>query len=390
MISVAEAKNIILSFCKVNESIVLPIEEAVGYCLSETVISAYPIPSFHQSSMDGYAIRADDKKGELFLQDSLPAGSPKQITLLPGAAIQVFTGGPVPTGADMVVPIEQITKVDDRIIIQNQQIEIGMNIRLPGAEIKAGEVAIPKGTVLIPMHIGYLASVGVSKISVIKKPAVAIIITGNELVQPGSSLQPGQVYESNSYSLKACLQEAHIQNISIFYTRDTLAETEKSIVDALEWNDMVLITGGVSVGDHDHVASAAINQGVEKHFHGVKQRPGKPFFFGTKNNKPVFGLPGNPSSVLSCYQQYVLPAIHTLSGTSMPAAVTAKLISPYEKKLLFTFFLKGYVENGQVEILSAQASFQLSAFVKANCWIELEETATHFEKGAEVRIHLFA
>ena len=154
-------------------------------------------------------------------------------------------------------------------------------------------------------------------------------------------------------------------------------------------HDMVLITGGVSVGDHDHVANACLNLGIQKHFHGVKQRPGKPLFFGTKENKWVFGLPGNPASVLSCFYQYVLPAIQILTGTSGAAPVKAKLAASFEKKVSLTFFLKGYVANGEVVVLDGQASFQLSSFVKANCWIELDETISFFEKGTEINIHQF-
>ena len=390
MINVAQAKHIVLSTCRVLGTLEIPIEKAVGYCLSASVISSINIPSFRQSSMDGYAIRLRDRNGGLFIQDELPAGTPRQITLLPNAAIKVFTGGPVPEEADTVVPKEQITIAEKSIYINSIPMETGANIRLPGSEINAGNTAIPQGTVIHPMHIGYMASLGVEKIQVIRKPVVAIIITGNELVQPGNTLRAGQVYESNSFALKACLQLAHINTITISYAKDNPAETEKKIAEALTNHDMVLITGGVSVGDYDYVALACTNQGVQQHFHGVKQRPGKPFFFGSKEQKLVFGLPGNPASVLSCYHQYVLPAIHCLSGTVAPEPIKAKLTTQFEKKLSFTFFLKGYFEKETACILPAQASFQLSAFVRANCWIELEETITLFEKGQEIKVHMFA
>jgi len=390
MITVEEAKHFVLSRCRILDSVEITIEKAVGYALSSAIISTINIPSFRQSSMDGYAIRLQDRNEVLTIQDELPAGTPRQISLASLAAIKVFTGGPIPEGADTVVPKEHVTLVQQAIRINAANIDAGANIRMPGTEIGEGATAIPPGTVITPMLVGYLASLGIVKVQVTRKPNVAIIITGNELVQPGNSLQSGQIYESNSYGLKACLQHAHISTIQVSYVKDNLVETKEKISQALEQHDMVLITGGVSVGDYDYVATACFNQGVQEQFHGVKQRPGKPLFFGTKEDKLVFGLPGNPASVFSCYHQYVLPAIHCLSGTTASVPFKAKLKEPFEKKALLTFFLKGYYGNGTANILSAQASFQLSAFVQANCWIELEETATHFEKNQEVKVHMFA
>ena len=389
MITVGEAKHIVLSHCRILGPAEIAIEAAVGHALREDITSSINIPSFRQSSMDGYAIRLADKDNTLPIRDELPAGTSKQISLLPGSAIKVFTGGPVPDGADVVVQKEKVTVSENAIRMNAPELEAGTNIRMPGTEIRKGETAIPSGTVIHSMHIGFMASLGITKVTVIRKPSVAIIITGNEVVQPGNPLQPGQVYESNSFGLKACLQQLHVNCIDISYAKDDLSETEKKIAAALAEHDIVLITGGVSVGDYDHVTKACINLGIQEHFHGVKQRPGKPLFFGTKENKPVFGLPGNPASVLSCFYQYVLPAIHVMSGTAMPLPVKAKLKEPFEKKIPLSFFLKGYFADGEVAVLSGQASFQLSAFVRANCWIELDEKLTDFEKGKEVSIHLF-
>jgi molybdopterin molybdotransferase len=389
MITVNKARQIVLSQSRIQNAIAIAMDLSVGYILSADIISEVDIPSFCQSSMDGYAIRFVDKDQTLPIQDELPAGTPKQISLLPGSCIKVFTGGPVPDGADTVVQKEKVIVEGKSIRINVAGIEAGDNIRLPGAEIKKGIVAIPAGTIIRPMHIGFMASLGITKIAVIRKPSVAIIITGNEVVQPGNLLTPGQIYESNSFGLKACLQQLHIHQIDISYAKDDLAETEQKITAALAGHDLVLITGGVSVGDHDHVANACMNLSVHKHFHGVKQKPGKPLLFGTKGNKLIFGLPGNPASVMSCFYQYVLPAIHVLSGTDTAAPVKAKLAVSFEKKSPLCFFLKGSVANGEAAVLEGQASFQLSPFVLANCWIELPETKTIFEKGEEVNIHPF-
>ena len=390
MLSVAEAKNKVLSNCSELSSISLAIEAAVGYTLSENIYSENEIPGFRQSSMDGYAIRLADLQKKLPIQDELPAGSSKQISLVENACVKVFTGGPIPEGADIVIQKEWVQVTDNTIQITAGFVELGANIRMPGSDIKKSALAFKKGTTISAMHIGYLASMGIKEVPVIRKPRVGIIITGNELVQPGNVLLPGQVYESNSYALKACLQKQQIYTIQLYHVKDNLEATQQIISKALAENDVLLITGGVSVGDYDFVAGACIQQGVQKLFHGVKQKPGKPLFFGKKGEVLVFGLPGNPSSVLSCYQQYVFPALNALTGSKQPEISFGKLEIPFEKKPPLTLFLKAYYENGMVQILPAQASYQLSAFVTANCWVELAEENNYFAKDQIVKIHLFA
>lgn len=390
MISVADAKNMVLSQCQELNPITLPIDQAVGYTLSDNVYSEINIPGFMQSSMDGFAIRFTDVTKILPIQGELPAGTSKQISLNENACIKVFTGGPIPEGADIVIQKEWVHVEKNAIQINAGFIELGANIRVPGSDIKKGGLAFKKGTTISAMHLGYLASMGIKEIPVIRKPKVGIIITGNELVQPGNELIAGQVYESNSFALKACLQKLQIHSIQVYHVKDTIEATQLTISKGLLENDLLLITGGVSVGDYDFVAGACLQQGVQKLFHGVKQKPGKPLFFGKKENVLVFGLPGNPSSVLSCYQQYVYTALNAITGGKQVEAVFAKLEMPFDKKPPLTLFLKGYYESGTVQILPAQASYQLSAFVTANCWVELAEEINYFDKDQLVKIYLFA
>ncbi len=387
MITVKEAKEIVHNHSHLLGEIPCGMADADGYALALDCLSPMDIPSFRQSSMDGYAIKFGDRDKELLIQDTLPAGTSRQISLAEGLTVKVFTGGPVPDGADTVVQKEMVSVDGQSIRIAGDFVK-GANIRLTGSEIHKGQLAIPAKTVLNPMMLGYLAGMGFDNVPVYRKPHVAIVISGDELVQPGSALVTGQVYDANSFSLKACLKKAGIHEVSIYFTRDDLAATEKTIGEALSAADMVLVTGGVSVGDYDFVARACHNLGITTLFHGVKQKPGKPLFFGKKGEKLVWGLPGNPSSVLSCFQQYVLPAIHQMAGTKMPSLCKARLAEGFEKKAGLCFFLKGYYENGVVSILSAQESFRLSAFVMANCWVELSEEETVFAKDTEVAIHI--
>ena len=389
MIAVAEARQLIQSHCSSMPATQLPLADAVGSVLAADLISPVNIPSFRQSSIDGYAIRFVEKNLSLRVADSLPAGTSRQ-ALLPGeAAIKVFTGGPIPDEADTVVQKEWVTEEKDSIRINRNEVEPGAHIRMPGADIQEGIIALKAGTRVGAMHTGFLAGLGITNIPVIAKPRVSIIITGNELVPPGSALGFGQVYESNSFSLQACLRQLQIKNSLVSYAKDDLTETELAIAGALRKADMVILTGGVSVGDHDHVVAACERLGIEKKIHGVKQRPGKPLFFGTKGKQLVFGLPGNPASVLSCFYQYVMPAVQALSGGELPESRRALLAADFEKKPVLTFFLKGEYSNGNVCVLPGQASFQMSSFAGANCWIELPEETRLFSAGSEVIIHPF-
>ncbi|OYU54813.1 MAG: molybdopterin molybdenumtransferase MoeA [Chitinophagaceae bacterium BSSC1] len=389
MISVAEARNRIQAHSQPLDPIILPIEQAVGHVLVDDLLSQIDIPSFRQSSMDGYAIRWEERNESLRVQDELPAGSFQQLQLDPGATIKVFTGGPIPEFADTVVQKEWVALDDDMIRIQTEKLEIGMHIRMPGSEIAQQTLALPAGTLITASMVGFIASMGFGAIKVYRKPSMAIVITGNELVAPGNPLLPGQVYESNSYALTALLKEQGVERVSVFYAKDHLEETAFRLEEALSNHDMVLLTGGVSVGDYDFVVQACQQVGVEQVFHRVAQKPGKPIFFGVLEEKLVFGLPGNPASVMSCFRQYVLPAIQMMSGKSLDEPVMGKLKHSYEKQSNLCFFLKGRVENGIVSILGGQASYQQNSFVKANCWIELDAHQQRFEQFSMVKLHPF-
>ena len=389
MISVAEARSRIQSHCQTLEAIILPIEHAVDHVLVDDLLSQIDIPSFRQSSMDGYAIKWEERHQALRIQDELPAGSFQQLQLDLGATIKVFTGGPIPELADTVVQKEWVELVDGMIKIQSEKLELGMHIRMPGSEIAQQALALPAGTLIKASMVGFIASMGFGAVKVYRKPSMAIVITGNELVAPGNPLLPGQVYESNSYALRALLKEQGVDRMNVYYAKDHLAETAFTLEQALDAHDIVLLTGGVSVGDYDFVVQACQQVGVEQVFHRVAQKPGKPIYFGVQEEKLVFGLPGNPASVMSCFRQYVLPAIQVMSGKSLEEPIMGKLKHSYEKQSNLCFFLKGRVENGIVSVLGGQASYQQNSFVQANCWIELDAQKQRFEQFSMVKLHPF-
>lgn len=394
MKSVQEAKNTILENTTRLATKSIALSESLGYITSEDIFSELSLPNFRQSAMDGYAIRLADIHAILMLQDELPAGTDRQIDLLKGSAVKVFTGGPIPAAAEIVVQKEWVAVSDHSISvhtdkINGKQVHAGMNIREPGSAVEKNRLVLEKNTVLNSFRIALLASIGFENVVVYKKPKVVIIITGNELVQPGETLLLGQVYESNSFGLNAALNYAGVAAEKILFVKDDFEKTVAAIDGALEYADIILLTGGVSVGDYDFVARACAHLDIETLFHGVKQKPGKPFYCGKKDKKLVFGLPGNPASVLSCFHQYVLPALAVASGKKPALPIMMPLQNRFEKKLGLSFFLKGLAQHGMVNILPEQASYQLTAFAQANCWVEITAEITVIEAGTLVPIYQF-
>jgi len=387
MISVKAAKDLISENITPLTPVAIPLSQASGHILAADVYARFDIPAFRQSSMDGYALKFADSEKELQLIGEMAAGTPTNLSIEAGETSRIFTGAPLPDGADTVVMQEKITRTGDKITLQDANLKPGLNVRAIGSEIASGALAMEKGELLSPAAVGFLAGIGITEVSVFPLPQIAIIVTGKELQKPGETLAFGQVYESNSYSLSAALKTEGIANITVYEADDDLDILQNVLQKALNQNDVVLLTGGVSVGDYDFVIEAASRCGVKQVFHKVKQKPGKPLYFGTYNQKLIFGLPGNPSSVLSCYYNYVLPAVKALSHKNNSVTeVQATLTHAYSKPAGLTHFLKGKYENGKVSPLGAQESYRLSSFAQSNCLIYLNETQESFEKGETVTV----
>jgi molybdopterin molybdotransferase len=389
MISVAEAKAIIKESITPLPPVQLSLLQAAHHTLAHDVVASMDIPAFEQSSMDGYAIRFADKDSPLKITGKMAAGATGNFVILAGETARIFTGAPLPDGADTVVMQEKVTVDNGLVKIKDDGLKRGTNVRNKGAEARAGGLAIEQGALLSPAAIGFLAGIGMTNVFVYPMPSVSIIVTGNELQTPGKALSAGQVYESNSYSLRGAMQQAGISTINVVQADDDLDKLKSSLDEALTISDVVLLTGGVSVGDYDFVIEATGACGVQQKFHKVAQRPGKPLYFGMKGRKPVFGLPGNPSSVLSCFYNYVLPALERLSNKKSSLVKTsAALAKNYSKQKGLTHFLKGHYENGAATPLGAQESFRLSSFAQANCLICLEEERADYVVGETVEVIL--
>ncbi|MES2373991.1 MAG: gephyrin-like molybdotransferase Glp [Bacteroidota bacterium] len=389
MISVQQAKDIVHSVGLPSRIEQLSLLQASGKILAENMIAIADIPAFAQSSMDGYALQFNGGTKPLLITGKIQAGNRETQKLETGQAMRIFTGAPLPEGADTVIIQEKSEVENGYLILKDDQLTKGQFVRPKGAEVKKGEIAMTAGTYLSPAALGFLAGIGFAEVPVFATPSVTIILTGDELQTPGQSLSFGQVYDANSFQLTAALQKAGIHPIHIKHATDSFESVRNAISDALQESELVLITGGVSVGDYDLVVPAATECGIETLFHKIKQKPGKPLFFGRKNEKIVFGLPGNPSSALTCFYEYVLPLIDTwLRLPHSVKTIKAKVEHAYKKPAGLTHFVKVFYEDGKVSVLHAQESFRLHSFAQSNCLLVLPEESTGCEPGDMVTIHL--
>ena len=250
-------------------------------------------------------------------------------------------------------------------------------------------IELRKGTVINPGTAGYLYTLGISEVLVHRKPRVTIIATGNELVEPGYKLQPGQIYESNSHTVAAALEVIGI-SAKVLRVKDDYESTKNTFAEALDQSDLVLSIGGISVGDYDFVEQAFEALSVEKEFYKIRQKPGKPLFFGCRNEKVVFGLPGNPASALTCFYMYVIPAIRHMQAYPEVRLEQrqVRIQSDIKKSAKLANYLKGKTRGNEVSVLGAQSSAMLSSFAEANCFIYLEEGREEWNKGDEVTVFM--
>lgn len=390
MISVDTAKSLIRQHCGSLTRQRLPLADAAWQILAEDVYAPYDIPLYRQSSMDGYAFAWADVQAPLRVNSAVAAGDGSMRKLQPGEAARVFTGAAIPEGADTVVMQEKIEWTDGMLRIPWQQVQQGDHVRGIGADIQKGARAMTMGQQLTPVALAFLAAMGIAEVAVQPLPRITLIITGNELITPGEEPARGKVFEASSFGLAAALQGLGFRIAETSFVRDDLDLIQSRLEDALERSDLVLITGGVSVGDHDHTTAAAALAGVQTIFHKVKQRPGKPLFFGMKDQIPVFGLPGNPSSVLTCFYEYVLPALEQLTNRSLAMKETAAVLQEsFTKTTNLTHFLKAVAADGKVSVTTSQESYKLNAFRTANCFVVVPEEIAELTAGQQVIIHLF-
>lgn len=384
MVSVSSALSIINQHVAVLKPVMMPLGHSLGFVLAEDIFAPISLPPFRQSAMDGYALRHGDLT-DYELIGECKAGDFKEYELVENQAVRIFTGARVPDQADTVIIQENIKKEGSRIQIR-QAPKPFSNIRPMGEQVKKGELIAKKGTRINAALIGFLAGFGLEEVLVISKPKIKLIVTGNELQGPGKPLKPGAVYETNGITIQNILVENGFSVGSLVYVMDDKRAIEEAISNALEY-DLVLISGGISVGDYDFVKAGLESNRVEEKFYKINQKPAKPVWFGKKEESLVFALPGNPASLLICMLVYVIPAVRKMvSGKDLElnfkkGILNGQVENPTHKSL----FLLGIEEDGIVEILGKQASGMLVSFAESNALVFVDESIERIEFGGKVR-----
>ncbi len=390
MVSIQKAIQLVDTYTTTSKKITSTLLNALDSFLAENVYSPINMPPFHQSAMDGYAVLYDDKhQNNFILVDEIKAGDNNQKILKPGEAVRIFTGAPTPINANAVI-MQEKASVKENILEINDVLSPFKNIRLTGEQIQEKELALAKGSQLNPAAIGFLATLGITEVLVYKKPTIAIVVTGNELVVPGNLLEFGQIYESNAIMLQTALLKNRFADITISKVKDNYIDTKNSLEQAINKNDFVLISGGISVGDYDFVGKALLELNTHQVFYKIKQKPGKPLFFGTNNNTTIFALPGNPASALTCFYIYIETALHKFIGNPkyQKQTIQLKLEEEYIKKGIRGEFLKAKTNGDSVKILSNQSSAMLNTFAEANALVYLEEGLETFSKNKPVTTYI--
>ena len=375
----------------------LPLLESLGRVMAETLVSDIDVPSMAVSSMDGYAVNSADlsenQTNELPVSQRIPAGT-AGVALQPGTAARIFTGAPIPPDADAVIIQEQVEALGESIRFDGA-VKSGLNVRPAGNDIKKGRTILEAGTRLRPQDLGIAASVGFGVLPVYRPLKVGLFSTGDELAVPGEPLQPGQIYESNRYVLRGFLGSLGCEIVDLGLIGDTLEATCEAMLEASKKADLVITTGGVSVGEEDHVR-IALEQLGDLSMWRLNIKPGKPLAFGLVNGSAFMGLPGNPVSVFATFSLFVVPAIGRLQGRSWskPRPVHLQAAFDWPKPDSRREFLRARIEeneNGQsvVNIYPNQDSGVLTSAVWADGFVEVAEGRT-IAKGDMVDYISFA
>ena len=391
MISNHQAIEILKAKSKNFNSQILPTEQCLNLVSAVDVMAPIDVPTFDNSAMDGYAISFEDYQNDLELKimDEIQAGAESILPLKKGTVARIFTGAPIPENGDTVIPQEDVL-VENGMLKFQKKVNKNANVRQKGTQTQKGTLILKKNTKITAEYIGFLATFGIAELEVFAPPKIGIITTGKELVKAGNSLENYQIYDSNSVFLTAAFEEIGLKLSFSIWVDDNKNELKNAIQENVEKVDVLIFTGGISVGDYDFLKPVLDDLDVQESFYRVKQKPGKPLFFGTLNNTEIFALPGNPSAVVMCFHVYLKPFIKEKMGIeSFTKKEFGILMNEYIKKSGLTHFVKAFVENNKVEILNNQLSYQMDAYTKANAFAILTENQEYFQIGDKVEVIKF-
>jgi molybdopterin molybdotransferase len=398
MIPVKEARDIVLGRISVLGTEKTDLFSALGRVLAEDISAPYNVPPYDNSAMDGYAVRAEDvqhasKENPIMLEviEDLPAGYVSKHRVKARQAIRIMTGAPIPKGSDAIVRVEDTERAEGNKVRIFKAVPPHYDMRMAGEDIRKGQMVLQRGEVIRPAEVGLLASLGKSYIQVYQRAQVAILSTGDELVDIDAPLQPGKIINSNSYSLAALVLETGAIPIQLGIARDTREDLEAKFAVGTR-ADVIISSGGVSVGDYDLVKEMLNKSGSEMQFWKVCMKPGKPQAFGTIQEKPTFGLPGNPVSSMVSYEIFVRPALLKMMGHSqiyravVPATVEEDIQKTDERKHFVRVMLRKEGEKYLASMTGAQGSGILSSMSKANGLAIIGEERMRVHAGEEVPV----
>jgi molybdopterin molybdotransferase len=400
MIDVKDALKLVIDHTPTLQTETLPLMETLHSVLAETIVACDDSPLFDSSQMDGYGVKVDDVR---FASDETPmaldvtgvvrAGQVYDKPLENGTAVKIFTGAMIPEGVEAVVIKENSQEIDGKVLVKSS-VRPGENLRRRGAEFRKGDDALPPGVLITPPVIGFLAGLGYTEVRVYCKPKVAVIVTGDELIDPQDPLEYGKIRDVNTFTIQAALQEIGIKTFSSERVPDDPQKLLESVDQLLPSVDVLIVSGGVSIGDFDFVKEIFESAGIEEVFWRVAVKPGKPTFLGTKGKKLIFGLPGNPASVLVTFYLFVRPALLRMMGRkeTQPTCLSAVIESGVHKEDMRTEYLRGklQIHNGEVSVdfHGGQHSHMLGSFANADCLVIFPKEQTHIPKGGKVKAQL--
>jgi molybdopterin molybdotransferase len=386
LLTIDEARALVLGAVTPLEAEELTIGAALGRVLAEDVTAAHDVPSFANSAMDGFAVRSGPAGRELAIVGESRAGTPAGVPVGDGEAVRISTGAAMPDGADAILPVED---ADDGGTTVTTRIDLprGHHVRAPGEDLHGGEVVLRAGTVLGAAELGLAVEAGRATLRCARRPRVAVLATGDELVAPGEPLRHGQLHNSNAVTLAALAVRAGAELAGATEVRDDADATRDAIQRALGGTDVLLLTGGVSVGPHDHVKPALAALGVEEVFWRVALRPGKPLWFGRRGAQLVFGLPGNPVSAMVCFMLFARPALAAMQGAPAPPPRTrAVLGAPVARQRAREEAVRVRLEDGRALPTGPQGSHQLHSMLGADALAIVPRGEGEAPAGAEVEI----
>jgi molybdopterin molybdotransferase len=397
MMNVDEARQMILAALTPGTVRTVAIEHALGMVIAEDIVAGMDLPSFDNAAMDGYAVRSEDMRNVpavLRVVDELPAGSTRLSRLSIGEASAIMTGARIPEGADSVVQVEWTTETAPGEVRINRVVDRGQNIRRRGSEVHTGTTVLSKGTIVRPQEIGLFATLGKRFVQVYSPPRVAVLTTGNELIDLDRPLKDGEIRNSNAYLLAALVRSTGAEAVSLGIVKDNEADLRRSVKEGLAY-DILVTSGGVSAGKYDLVKPALRQEGVEILVDKVNIKPGMPFVFGMRGSVPVFSLPGNPVSSMVTFLQFVRPGIRAVMGVSdagkrvlVSAYLAHEVKKPDGKRHFVRAILDREGDRLIVRTTGPQGSGMITSLTAANCLLILPEDRQEFRSGELMEVEL--